>query len=252
MVSERKEPTVSSVLSSPEELASKRKPTAPRGKAPAPVVVRQSSGMLLWFTFLLACGGLAVGGYSLWQWQISQQTVNDQQTRIVELEKQLAVSDDSATQSLASVGVKVRDLDQRHKTAMSEIDKLWAARKANLKTLTDTGKKLEALEQNIAKANQSLKALAALTKSTELNSQRVSEQELLVQSLRERMGQQAKSVERLSSQVKKAQTSSATIRAIDARTKNTEEAITAFDAFRRTVNRDLLQLKQANSSVKKP
>ena len=230
MVNERKEPTVSSVLSARENGVSKpaRKPISPQ-----PQVIEQKVSLSgLWAALLVALIAVAAAIFSYWQLMQTQGLLKDQQTslksqqqRIVELENQLALSDDESAQSLVAVSAKLKE-------ANSEIRKLWGvsydtnrkAIKANKTAIDSQSKRQQTLD----------KALQAQQTTVNSGNQRLSEQELLMRTLRERVDEQSNNVK------------SAAAAASDnqKRIAGNEEAIKAFDVFRRTVSRDLLQIKQ--------
>ena len=230
MVTERKEPTVSSVLSARENGVSKpaRKPISPQPQ----VIEQKVSSSGLWAALLVALIALAAALFSYWQLMQTQDLLKDQQTslksqqqRIVELENQLALSDDESAQSLVAVSAKLKE-------ANSEIRKLWGvsydtnrkAIKANKTAIDSQSKRQQTLD----------KALQAQQTTVNSGNQRLSEQELLMRTLRERVDEQSNNVK------------SAAAAASDnqKRIAGNEEAIKAFDVFRRTVSRDLLQIKQ--------
>ncbi len=252
-MSERREPTVSSVLSSKEELMdrrtrSKQQPRADvtRSASSPRVVEQQSSSSFLWFTFLITLQVAVAVGYTFWQLQLAQSTITQQSNRIAQLESKLALSDDSASQSFTTVSAKIRELNVKATKAESEIDKLWAARNKNRKAIAahdkslndmkKTEKKVATLEKNMKEIDQVKSAVASLNQSA-------SDQDILLQSIRERVSTQAQTLTSINTKVSAAATSSQ-FQNIDKRVKENEEAVKSFDAFRRTVNRDLLQLKQ--------
>ena len=157
-MSERKEPTVSSVMDDKEDLAERRAKLAKQmqrtttSKAQSarqsPVNNGGSSGFT-WFVFLVTlCAGVAAG-FALWQLDVTEVTIKDQRLRIVELENKLAISDDSASQSLASVSAQVRGLNSQSIQADAEIAKLWATRNVNRDGIKSTEEKLLTLDKKI-------------------------------------------------------------------------------------------------------
>jgi chromosome segregation ATPase len=273
-VSERKEPTVSSVLDGKEELSGRRAQAVKQIKRSSaasssasmqkPVNNSGSSGFT-WFVFLitLCVGGAA--GYALWQVEMTQQTLQNQRLRIVQLESKLAVSDDSATQSLASVSAQVRGLNSKTIQADAEIAKLWATRKVNRDGITKAVEKLAALDKKttnkigiIEKTQKKIptlsKSIASLeTSVTELQplkskllstTQTVTEQDILLRAIREKISVQSELLKTLGAQANKGVSAANKLKNIDKRLKETEAALTSLEAFRRTTNRDLLQLKK--------
>lgn len=277
-MSERKEPTVSSVLDSKldnkEELSERRaraaqqmrrsSTSAAASTAQRPVKNNGSSGFT-WFVFLITLCVAGAVGYALWQLDVSQKVMKDQRLRIVQLENKLAISDDSATQSLASVSAQVRELNSRAIQADSEIAKLWATRNVNrdgIKSVTEQIGKLDKETANkiiaLEKAQKTIPALAKSIKNIEssvtaleplkdtLNSttQTVTEQDILLRAVREKLAVQTELLKTLGAQANKGVSASNKLKDIEKRLKETEEALTSLEAFRRTANRDLQQLKK--------
>jgi chromosome segregation ATPase len=200
---------------------------------------------------LLAVAG---GAYALWQLDQTQQVMKSQSVRIAQLEDKLALSDDSATQSLTSIGAKVRELNIKSVKVTTEIDKLWATRNVNRNAIAASDKKIAVIEKKqgqltklkttITDVNKKVADLLPIKTSAESTAQRVTEQDLLLQSVRERVANHSESLKTLSSKADAGASALSKVNGIDKRLKSTEEAMTSIDAFRRTVNRDLLQLKQ--------
>lgn len=277
-MSERKEPTVSSVLDSKldnkEELSERRaraaqqmrrsSTSAAASTAQRPVKNNGSSGFT-WFVFLITLCVAGAVGYALWQLDVSQKVMKDQRLRIVQLENKLAISDDSATQSLASVSAQVRELNSRAIQADSEIAKLWATRNVNrdgIKSVTEqigrldkeTANKIIALEKaqktipalakSIKNIESSVTALEPLKDTLNSTTQTVTEQDILLRAVREKLAVQTELLKTLGAQANKGVSASNKLKDIEKRLKETEEALTSLEAFRRTANRDLQQLKK--------
>ncbi|MFT7387706.1 MAG: hypothetical protein ACI8VC_000947 [Candidatus Endobugula sp.] len=277
-MSERKEPTVSSVMDDKEDLAERRAKLAKQmqrtttSKAQSarqsPVNNGGSSGFT-WFVFLVTLCAGAAAGFALWQLDATQVTIKAQRLRIVELENKLAISDDSASQSLASVSAQVRGLNSQSIQADAEIAKLWATRNVNRDGIKSTEDKLLTLDKKIEgkitrrvvtleKQQQKMPALTAslnnveksvdelqqLTSSISSTSQTVAEQDILLRAIRERMVVQSGLLKTLSAETTKGVSASNKLGDIDKRLTETEEALTSLEAFRRITNRDLLQLKK--------
>jgi len=256
MANERKEPTFST-SSSTATLGAKQpeKSPAQRSKpSPAKVIVQKQSSGFLWFTFLITLAAAAGVGYTLWQLQQSQQTIVTQQSRIDELENKLLLTGDESTQSLTVLTSNLKELDKEVKVALIEVDKLWATRKANLKAIDaakiESSKELKA---GLSKANNSVTALESkLGQPVATLEQRSGEQELLIQSLRERLTEQSKVTKSLSSQIKQYAVATKQANAISKKVDGYEDTIRSFDKFRITTNRDLLLLKERAGVLSAP
>lgn len=267
-MSDRKEPTVSSILDGKEELAERRARAAQqlrRSTATSPTttktIVKSGSSGFTWFVFFLTLCIGAAAGYAVWQLDVAQKTMKDQRLRIVQLENKLAISDDSANQSLASVSAQVRELNSKTIQADSEIAKLWATRNVNRDAIAEESKKIVAVDKKIATLAQAQTKISTLEKAlsnleasvTELSSfkstvsstaQSVAEQDILLRAIKEKVAVQSELLKTLGSQANKGVSASNKLGDIEKRLKETEEALTSLEAFRRTTNRDLLQLKK--------
>lgn len=263
-MAERREPTVSSRMNAKEDLTDRQvRSTRQRAvHAPSPqraVAKTRSSSGFVWFTFSITLLALAGTGYTIWQLQLAQQVMTNQATRIVQLEDKLAISDDSASQSLASVGAKVRELNVKTVKTESEIAKLWETRKMNRAAIGDTNVKVQSLQKSqskitelekiIVSMNKTVDELVPLRASLSSTSQSVAEQDLLLQSVRERLANHSETLKLLSAQSSQSKSALNKVSSIDKRLQNSEEAITSLDAFRRTVNRDLQKLKKVKPSL---
>jgi len=257
MVNQRKEPTVSSVLTSNEDLADGRSRRSKTGgdRTQPQVVVQKTSSFWVFLALLIALAAAGAAGYSYWLLMQAQVSLGAQQARIAQLEQRLSLSDDESSQSLTAVSAKVKESE-------SEIRKLWGvAHDTNRKAIatnkkaTDTNKKALASVQTkrIAPLSKQVKtqqaSLTALTGNVKAVKGSVAEQELLIQSLRERVAEQNQSVKRVVADGQRINKKIDALGGVDKRIKTNEEAIAAFDAFRRTVSRDLLQLKQRANSA---
>ncbi len=154
----------------------------------------------------------------------------------------------------------VKSLDKNVSLAMSEVDKLWATRNANLDKLAAVKAELD-IRIN-ATNQQSIQSVEDLNKqmkqSLMLVKQSSSEQELLTRSLRERVAEQNRALASIqaasinnSSGVQKLSIATQNIAqleqrlvSVSRRTQEHEQAIDSFDKFRLITNRDLINLKK--------
>lgn len=231
----------------------------PRANARPQVMIQKQSSGLLWLALFIAILAAAAGGYLFWQFNGAQLIIAEQQGRLVELENKLLLSDDESTQSLTTLTANVRGLNKNVTLAMSEVDKLWATRNASLKKLeaatSELNKRIDTTGEQSKKvidgANKQLKQSLVIIKQSS------SEQEFLIQSLRERVSEQNQTIGKIQSSLK--QNSSGTeklailtqdlaqleekLSTFSRRTKEYDEAIESFDQFRVITNRDLITLK---------
>ena len=238
---DRKEPT----LSNPDAATAEKRVVAP-GQANATikkpvvgrdsrsgqkniVVQKQTSG-LLWLTLAITLLAVVVACSALWQSYSLQSAFVLQQKRIVELEDKLALAGGESEQSLTALSANIKRLQKDIKLALSETDKLWATRNVNRQAIADIQKQLSA---SMDGTNQSLKSLQ----------QQSSEQELLIQSVRESQSDQRQTITNIHQELA-GYASKSDLTELQQKIQSHDEAVESFDKFRLSVNRDLITLKQ--------
>lgn len=250
MVQDRKEPTLSGIKPERDEIAShqnrinKRPPPPPPsrpagGSAPAPQAAAPKSSALTVIALLLALVGVAGAGFGVWQFQESQAALTVANERITELEARLNLTSTESGQSVSQIHEKLEWAD-------SEIRKLWGVSH-------DTNRKaIRANADKIAGLESSLKTAAADAKKA---SELAATQGRTLETLRSQSGEQQLRITRASEEIdllkqqvretsSKVNTVAGQMDNLPARVASTEEAIKAIDAFRRTANSDIQQLKQ--------
>lgn len=262
---ERKEPTLSNFNTSN---SSAEKPTRPSQPAQSPsssqarpvqqrvarpqVIVQKQPSLLLWLALCTALFASAFAGYGFWQLQQAQAVLLSQNGRINDLEQKLELSGDESAQSLTTLTASLRELRKEIKVAMSEVDKLWATRNVNKKATEDNKQQIEA---GLSKANTLISALqdsvATLSEPVTILQQSKVEQELLLQSLRERFSEQQQLLNEVEETAKDF-ASKSTLKELQKQINAQNEAVKSFDKFRLSVNRDLLTLKRQISTASTP
>lgn len=249
---ERREPTISSSRPESEETP-RRNPSASaepaisssrqgtqkssgRAREPShhparPVVVKSKSGPFALFLAFIAIGASA---FLFWQSQQSQialqKTLADSEARIAELESKLALTGDEASASVTALQAKLKWAD-------SEIRKLWGVsydtnRKnitENTDTITAMNKQLKAVDGKIKTATQNVET------DVKLLNELVDTQQVSLALIEQKMAAANKATEKMAQENT----------ALKKRIETNEQAIEAIDAFRRTVNQQLIQLKGA-------
>ncbi|MBB5213127.1 hypothetical protein [Microbulbifer hydrolyticus] len=210
---------------------------APQPTAAAPAEESSSGGgssFLAIVALLLALAGLGGAGFLYNQWQQTRVELVDAEARIVQLEKRFEMSGEESAASVEVLNAKVKE-------NASEIRKLWGVsydtnRKgiaANTATAASTKKQVDALSKKVSGFESSLKKVAALeSEITKLK-------ESTVSASRDTKDKVASLERQLSS-----------VRAdLTARVGANEEAVQSIDSYRRTVNKDLVQLRDAIRSL---
>ena len=255
MVQDRKEPVLSGIKPERDEIAShqsriNKRPSPPPSRPvdgsaapsrPAPAPAKSSALTIV--ALLLAVVGVAGAGFGVWQLQESQAALKVANERITELEARLNLTSTESGQSVSQIHEKLAWAD-------SEIRKLWGVSyDTNRKAIRANTDKLAALEASVKTAAADAK------KANEL----ATAQGRTLETLRSQSGEQQLRVTRASEEIdllkqqlretsNKVNTVAGQVDNLPARVASTEEAIKAIDAFRRTANSDIQQLKQRLAS----
>lgn len=199
-----------------------------------PVVVKSKSGPFALFLALLAIGASA---FLFWQAQQSQivlqKTLADSEARIAELESKLALTGDEASASVTALQAKLKWAD-------SEIRKLWGVSyDTNRKNITDNTTSLTAVNKQLKAVDGEIKsATQNVETDIKLLNELVDTQQVSLALIEQKMTSANKAAEKM------AQDNTA----LQKRIETNEQAIEAIDAFRRSVNQQILQLKGATST----
>lgn len=246
---ERKEPTLSGGANNSsgtnnerDDAPIRRTNTAydePRAsRSPSEAYVRSSSGPLPVIALVVALVGVAGAGFLGFQLMEAQATIIKDSARIAQLESQLNVTSTESTQSVAALGINLQKID-------SEVKKLWDTSK---KSNSDHNDKANSLSKNIEAAKAEINNLKGDTSSLKQDSlahkasleeipPRIDNLDKNIAEQRKKIADVAASVNGILSQVKNTE-------GLAARINKTEEAIDAIDDNRRTINKDLLEIKQ--------
>jgi len=246
---ERREPTFTpgtdSSSQSPSTDARRQAPPdrQTRGSsAPKPAVVTESSGKSS-FALVLALLALAGAGFLGWQLLQAQDALRASNDRITALEEQLNVSAEGTSQSVTSLSAKLSKLNDT-------LTKQGITVEANRKSLSATIEKNTAQTKDIASVKQI--AIDAKNLSTSLKQDVAANKSLTDASLAKlepAVAQFDQKLSVLNEDINKVALDVGNIDAIERRLRSNEEAIKAIDDFRRTTNREILQLKQQVSGV---
>lgn len=224
---------------------------------PAPVSNsrRQTRSPLVPFALILALTGLGLAGFSYWQLVKVQHQASAAEKRIEELEQRLSLSDDESTQSVTTLQANLRETRQNLDAAEGEIRKLWDTRNVNRKDIADNEKQITSAAKAAQGATAAAAAATKLAQAQEKNWKALSDNISLqgdqlnllsdaTDSQKKQMREAIDKANKVDAQMQQLKTDLAR------RVKRNEDAIEAIDAYRRTVNRDILELKrQINPTV---
>lgn len=263
---ERKEPTIGGLVPNNDETIVQPAPQSTAAEAPAtPARQRKTSAAsartsssIAALALIVAVASLGGSAYLAWQLQKSQQYLGAAELRIQELEKRLELSDDESSQSVTAIRAKLKWAD-------SEIRKLWGVSyDTNRKRIGANKDKLAQLEKNLKKAQKQAttaqqladghkSALQTLQQESDARSKRLADAVAAVGKTDTALADQRK---RLQDAVDLASRVDRKLGQLSAdlvgRVKTNEDAIEAIDAYRRNINRDMLQLKQRLDQLQAP
>jgi len=250
---ERREPTLGGGVEIPEPTI-QATATSPKSVTPAPLSHPSSGSAMAWFAFILAVLGLSTSGYLYWQGQQYRLQANtalvDADTRLARLEKRLDFTDEESSQSVEAIRVKLKWAD-------SEIRKLWGvANDRNRKAIAAQKKQISNLNKKLATAAANAKN--AITKGSgnakliagvdqQLQSQLKAQAEVAKTLVQAEAGLQSQglSLERLLKDVKaQAVTLDQLQNGLLERVQMNEEALESITVYRKTTNRELLNIKK--------
>jgi len=207
---------------------------------------------IMLFLLSVAIGAAAYGGYLFHERYINDLRQADR--RIADLENRLALVGDSAEETTANVIERV-DFN------FSEIDKLWAARRATNQSVVDLTGRVSLTETAVKENKDGVEMTAQLiTQSTNL----LEQTRLDVGELRSTVQNNSSSIAGLSSTVQNLQTVAqelVNLRAtliseqdlsggLNERLATVEEAIEAIDAYRLQINQAVMRLQQTIEEVR--
>ena len=232
-----------------QRVVGKPRPSAQRPVVKQVIVKSKVAPLAL----MLAFTGLGLAGFVYWQLMQTQQLLTGSQARIAQLESKFELTDDEANSSNATMQAKLKWAD-------SEIRKLWGVSyDTNRKAIEDNTAKLKSVEKVAKSAGSNVgkqlagvnRKIAGLDKKLQADLRNTVADLSVVNELLE--AQQGAITNAESGNVQTAnrlRTLSDKLAAIERAESELQrqiaintEAIEAIDAFRRTVNRQLLQQK---------
>ncbi|MFT5083748.1 MAG: hypothetical protein ACI9Y1_001798 [Lentisphaeria bacterium] len=248
-MNERKEPTISAVPEGKEDplrqqrraegrpaLGHERQKSAASSPVARPVVAKTKTSPM---AVILALLVLSVAGFSFWQVTQTQKLLTLAEGRIIELEGKFELAGDETTTSAQAMQAKIVWAD-------SEIRKLWGVSyDTNRKTIADNVSKLAAVEKMAKSAGAGVDgkiktALRNTSADLKILNDLVDAQQASLSNIETRNAQIMKDAKVLSAKLLGLEKIDADLKR---RVKTNELAIEAIDAFRRSVNQQMLQLK---------
>lgn len=248
-MNDRREPTISGMRIDPEDLrksgerpqqkgrSSTQQNTAVRPRASGsqraqapqrPIIVRSKIAPLA-FILALAAGGAA--GYFGWLSYNMQQKLLLAEDRLASLEEKLVMSDDESNASTAVMQASLKD-------AHSEIRKLWGVSyDRNRKSIADNKKQIEVAKKQASDAKKNASSLQS----------EITRVEDLIDAQKNSMNAVEQSAATISAQARALNEKNARaeqkLNELKEQISGIEQDIQAINGFRRSVNQQLLELK---------
>ncbi|MCE3251167.1 MAG: hypothetical protein K0Q67_177 [Cellvibrio sp.] len=262
---ERREPTLSTGgMSEPTESAARRQqpqahdqdddlpPARPARKptpqsTPAYVPAQQSSSVpaIALVIALVAAGGAGFLGWQLFQ---AQALLKQADTRILGLEQQLSMTSEESSASVVTLQSNLKKLD-------TEVRRIAALAEESRKAIAANTEKTTAVARDAANAQKlgaDAKAnVTSLKQEVAANKTVADAASAKIDGMSTSVSQQTQSVQNLKEQLDKMELELTALDSLAARVRTNEEAISAIDDFRRSTNREILQIKQQMGTAPK-
>lgn len=237
---ERREPTFNAGVetsgTSSESNDVRRQAQLERQQASKPSSSGSSGVAVTALILALAAGGGA--GFLGWQLFQSQKALTASNQRIAALEEQLNVNAAGTTQSVEGLGIKINKLAETQTKLSTDFEASRKALATNIEKVTAQTKDLVALKQSSGETKNTVSTLKQeVAGNKSLTDASLAKLEPTVAQFDQKLDAVNENINKLALDVGNLDT-------IERRLKANEEAIKAIDDFRRTTNREILQLKQ--------
>lgn len=252
---ERREPTLSTgAVSEPAESATRRQqsplrdhddePSSARSSrkaAPAPVYTQAPSSSLPAVALIIALVAAGGAGFLGWQLFQAQAMLKQADVRIQGLEQQLSMTSEESSASVVTLQSNLKKMD-------GEVRRIAGLVETNRKAIAANTEKTTAVGRDTANAQKAATdaktATAALKQELTANKTVAEGAAAKIEGMAASVSQQSQSVQQLKEQLDKMSLEMTALDSLAARIRNHDEAIAAIDNFRRSTNRELLQIKQ--------
>lgn len=255
MSTERREPTFNaSAPISPREIdAPKPEPRretvkTPPHYAPAPAldsVPAKGNGLAI-FALLIGLVASVLAGFLYWQLTETKKVLTQADARISGLEQQLSLTSEESTASVVTLQANLKKLD-------ADLQKVSKQAETNRVGLAEASKKIATAETGVAQLKKDsagvVSGIAALKKEMATQKTVFDTASGKIDTVATAITQQQQQQQSLSDEIAKLRMEMVDAEALNVRLKKTEESIKAIDDYRRTTNREILQIKQQINGV---
>ena len=218
-------------------------PPPPRRPTPASNVAYAAapSSSLPAIALVIALLGVAGAGFLGWQLLQAQAMLKQADERIKGLEQQLSMTSEESSASVVTLQSNLKKLD-------GEVRRIAGVAEENRKGLASNSEKIAAVGRDTANAqkaaNEAKAGLSTLKQEVSANKTVADAAIAKIDGMTTSVSQQAQSVQNVKEELDKMALEMTALDSLASRTKNNEEAISAIDDFRRSTNREIIQIKQ--------
>ncbi|WP_225318829.1 hypothetical protein [Cellvibrio sp. KY-GH-1] len=221
-----------------------RKPTPQSTVAYAPA----PSSSLPAIALVVALVAVAGAGFLGWQLFQAQAMLKQADERIKGLEQQLSLTSEESSASVVTLQSNLKKLD-------GEVRRIAGVTEENRKGLAANSEKITAVGRDTANAQKAATdaktGLASLKQEVAANKTAAEAAAAKIDGMTTSVSQQGQSVQNMKEELDKMALEMTALDSLASRTKNNEDAISAIDDFRRSTNREILQIKQQMGTAPK-
>ncbi len=199
------------------------------------------SSALAAVALIIALAGVGAAAFLYNQWQATRVKLVDADSRIAELEKRFEMSDEESSASVEVLNAKVKD-------NASEIRKLWGVSyDTNRKDIASNKSAAASAAKSAAAVKKELATLSGKVNGLSASVNKIAAVESALAELRK---SNTTSQRDTKDALAKMERQLASVRTeLTARVGANEEAVESIDAYRRSVNKDIVQLREAIRSL---
>jgi cytoskeletal protein RodZ len=195
---------------------------------------------------LVAAGGAGFLGWQLFQ---AQEMLKQADTRIQGLEQQLSMTSEESSASVVTLQSNLKKVD-------AEVRRITALIEANRKAIAANTEKTTAVARDAANAQKlgtdAKAGVGTLKQEVAANKTVADAAAAKIDGMSTSVSQQNQSVQNMKEQLDKMELELTALDSLTARIRTNEDAISAIDDFRRSTNREILQIKQQMGTAPKP
>ncbi|HEY8939697.1 MAG TPA: hypothetical protein VIM59_05900 [Cellvibrio sp.] len=220
-------------------------PTARQARRPTPATTAayaaQPPSNLPAIALVVALLGVGGAGFLGWQLLQAQDHLKQADERIKGLEQQLSLTSEESSASVVGLQSNLKKLDGEVRRIAGVVEEHQKSLAANAEKISAVGRDTASAQKAIADAKT---GLAALKQEVSTNKTVADAAIAKIDGMTTSVSQQTQRTQNMKEELDKMALELTALDSLASRTKNNEEAISAIDDFRRSTNREILQIKQ--------